>query len=140
MKDETFIFLGENYVGNAYRQTSSPVKQYCKISEIISFITDSINNNTLKKGCKYTENDYIKFKYKFIKGNNKTSVSVLINLKDSLLYIKEIETLDNYLINRGSINNFDVKLMIILLDKPIVLLTFTNTVLARKPTNSGVIK
>ena len=82
MMDEIFIFLSQPYEGKAYRKTDSTQKQYCKISEIMTFITDSISNNTLNKGIKYQNNSYVKFKYKFNSGSNKETVSVVINKND----------------------------------------------------------
>ena len=104
MMDEIFIFLGQPYAGNAYRKTDSKVKQYCKISEIMTFITDSISNSTLNKGIKYQNNSFVKFKYKFNTGSNKETVSVVINKNDYPLYQKEINILNQELSQSGYIN------------------------------------
>ena len=129
MKDETFIFLGEPYKGKAYRKMDqSNVKQYCKIEEIIEFINDSINNNTLKKGNKYSFDSYLKYKYNFINGNNKKSVSVMIDKKYLPLYSEEINKLNNLLINPGKIEKFNVNKIVSLLSTSMALMTYVNSV------------
>lgn len=129
MKDEVFVFLGEPYKGKAYRKLpENGIKQYCKIDEIITFITDSINNNTLKMGNKYNITDSIKFKYKFIEGSNKKSVSVIIKTNELSLYLEELNKLERLLGNPGLIKNFNISKVISLLDKSLVLMTYTNSV------------
>lgn len=128
MADETFIFLGQPYNGNAYRKTNGTVKQYCKIPEIIGFINDSVSNNTLNKGVKYFDEDSIRFKYKFIKGSNKQSVSVIIHDSDYSLYKEEINTLDKQLSQLGLIKKYNLSKINKLLDNPLALLTYTDTV------------
>lgn len=128
MLDETFIFLGKPHIGKAYRQTKKSVKQYCEISEIISFISDSIGNNTLKKGVKYFEKNKVKYKYKFIKGSNKQSLSVIINVIDFPAYSKEINELNNQLSQIGTITEYKNKKIQKLLDFPIALLTYTKEI------------
>ena len=128
MKDEKFIFLSEPYKSYAYRQMDSSAKQYCKVPEIISFITDSISNSTLKKGNKYNVDNFLKYKYNFISGSNKRSVSVIIDSNDSLLYQEEINILNGQLNHLGSIKKYNIMTIKQLLDKPLALMTFTNTV------------
>lgn len=128
MLDETFIFLGQPYSGNAYRKTNNPVRQYFKIPEIICFIDDSVNNNTLRKGVKYSNPDSVKFKYNFIKGSNKQSVSVIIRNTDYALYQNEILKLDNQLSQLGFVRKYNLSKIRNLLDNSLVLLTFTNTI------------
>lgn len=128
MLDETFIFLGQPYIGNAFRKTNSSVKQYCKISEIINFIIDSINNNTLKKGIKYKEDNSIRFKYKFINGSNKKSVSVIINDSDYSLYTNEINNLNQKLSQEGLVKKYNLTIIKNLLDNSLALLTYTKEV------------
>ena len=126
--DEIFIFLSQPYEGKAYRKTDSTQKQYCKISEIMTFITDSISNNTLNKGIKYQNNSYVKFKYKFNSGSNKETVSVVINKNDYPLYEKEINTLNQELSQSGYINKWNLPKIKKLLDYPLALLTFTDEI------------
>lgn len=128
MTDEVFIFLGEPYIGKAYRKTDSSIQQYCMINEIISFIIDSINNSTLKTGIKYKEKDTTKYKYKFINGSNKSSVSVVIKDQDYSLYSSEITSLNNHLCQNGIIKKFNIFKIKKLLDNPLALLTFTNEI------------
>lgn len=128
MMDEIFIFLGQPYEGNAYRKTDSKVKQYCKISEIMTFITDSISNSTLNKGIKYQNNSFVKFKYKFNSGSNKETVSVVINKNDYPLYQEEINILNQELSQSGYINKWNLPKIKQLLDYPLALLTFTNEI------------
>ncbi len=128
MLDETFIFLGQPYSGNAYRKTNNPVRQYFKIPEIICFIDDSVNNNTLRKGVKYSNPDSVKFKYNFIKGSNKQSVSVIIRNTDYALYQNEILKLNSQLSQLGFVRKYNLSKIRNLLDNSLVLLTFTNTI------------
>lgn len=129
MKDEVFVFLGEPYKGKAYRKVSeNGIKQYCKIDEIIAFITDSINNNTLKLGNKYNISNYIKYKYKFIEGSNKKSVSVMVKENEIPLYYEELNQLEHLLINFGMIRKFNISKVISLLDKSLALMTYTNSI------------
>ena len=128
MMDEIFIFLSQPYEGKAYRKTDSTQKQYCKISEIMTFITDSISNSTLNKGIKYQNNSYVKFKYKFNSGSNKETVSVVINKNDYPLYEKEINTLNQELSQSGYINKWNLPKIKKLLDYPLALLTFTDEI------------
>ena len=128
MMDEIFIFLSEPYVGKAYRKTDSKVKQYCKISEIMTFITDSISNNTLNKGIKYQNNSFVKFKYKFNSGSNKETVSVVINKNDYPLYENERNILNQEISQSGYINKWNLPKIKKLLDYPLALLTFTSEI------------
>ena len=128
MLDETFVFLGNPNIGVAYRKTNESSRQYCKNSEIISFITESINNNTLNKGIKYLSKNAIKYKYKFNKGSNKNSVTVIIKASDYDLYETDIKTLNEELIENGIIKKYNLKKMKQMLNNSLVLLTYKNTV------------
>ena len=128
MLDETFVFLSKPHIGLAYRKTNDSKRQYCNNSEIIEFINDSINNSTLNKGVKYLGKSAVKYIYKFNIGSNKRSVSVVINAEDYPLYITEIKNLDNNLKQNGFIRQCNLEKINKLLDNPLVLLTFTNTV------------
>ena len=125
MVDETFVFLSQPHIGKAYRQTQNSVRQYCEIPEIIDFITDSIGNNNLNKGVKYTGKNAIKYKYKFNKGSNKQSLSVIINADDYQSYNSEINALNNQLRELGTITDCKLNKIRKLLDFPIALLTYT---------------
>ena len=94
----------------------------------MTFITDSISNNTLNKGIKYQNNSYVKFKYKFNSGSNKETVSVVINKNDYPLYEKEINTLNQELSQSGYINKWNLPKIKKLLDYPLALLTFTDEI------------
>ena len=131
MLDETFVFLIQPHIGTAYRKTSDSIRQYCKNDEIINFINDSINNNTLNKGIKYLGKSAIKYIYKFNKGSNKRSVSVIINAEDYPLYVNEISNLNNNLKQSGFVKQFNFKKIKELLDNPLALLTYTNIVLIK---------
>jgi len=127
MKDEIFIFLGKPYNGKAYRKLkNSPIKQYCNSSEIIEFITDSINSKNLNKGIKYLCDGTYRFKYKFNKGYNKESVSVVIDLKDKDMYLDDLLKLSNLLNFDGTVNNMNIKKIQELLEYPIILMTYTD--------------
>lgn len=128
MLDETFVFLSKPHIGLAYRKTNDSKRQYCNNSEIIEFINDSIDNSTLNKGVKYLGKSAVKYIYKFNIGSNKRSVSVVINAEDYPLYITEIKNLDNNLKQNGFIRQCNLEKINKLLDNPLVLLTFTNTV------------
>lgn len=128
MLDETFVFLSKPHIGLAYRKTNDSKRQYCNNSEIIEFINDSINNSTLNKGVKYLGKSAVKYIYKFNIGSNKRSVSVVINAEDYPLYITEIKNLDNNLKQNGFIRQCNLEKINKLLDNPLALLTFTNTV------------
>ena len=132
MLDETFVFLSKPHIGLAYRKTNETQRQYCNNSEIIQFIADSINNNTLNQGVKYSSPKAIKYIYKFNRGSNKKSVSVVINTEDYPLYVAEIESLNNYLKQNGFITHYNLKKINKLLDTPLALLTYTNTVNIQK--------
>ncbi len=131
MLDETFVFLSQPYIGKAYRQTQNSIRQYCEIQEIINFITDSIGNNTLNKGVKYIGKNAIKYKYKFNKGSNKKSLSVIINANDYQQYNQEINVLNSHLSQLGTITDCKLKKIKQLLDYPIALLTFTKEILLK---------
>lgn len=131
MLDETFVFLSQPYIGKAYRQTQNSVRQYCEIPEIIDFIKDSIGNNTLNKGVKYTGKNAIKYKYKFNKGSNKKSLSVIINVDDYQSYNLEINTLNNELRESGTITDCKLNKIRKMLDFPIALLTYTKEITAK---------
>lgn len=128
MLDETFVFLSKPHIGLAYRKTNDSKRQYCNNSEIIEFINDSIDNSTLNKGVKYLGKSAVKYIYKFNIGSNKRSVSVVINAEDYPLYITEIKNLDNNLKQNGFIRQCNLEKINKLLDNPLALLTFTNTV------------
>ena len=128
MMDETFVFLSQPHIGTAYRQTNDSKRQYCKNAEIVQFINDSIINDTLNKGVKYLGKHAIKYKYKFNKGSNKNSVSVVINTVDYQLYESEILSLNNNLSENGYITNCNLLKINKLLDNSIALLTFTKEV------------
>ena len=132
MLDEIFICLGDNYKGNAYRKTNSPTKQYCKVKEIINFINESIINNTLRRGTKYFNDKYFKYKYKFIEGNNKRSVSMIIYSKDVISYLDEINILNQNLNCKGLVKIFNLSKIKKLLDSQIALLTFTDLIFMNK--------
>lgn len=132
MLDETFVFLSKPHIGIAYRKTNESQRQYCNNSEIIEFITDSINNSTLNKGVKYIGKNAIKYIYKFNKGSNKRSVSVIINAEDYPLYVTEIEILNSNLKQRGFIKQCNLKKIYQLLDKPLALLTYTMIITMNK--------
>ena len=129
MKDETFIFLGKPYDGKAYRNMeNSSVKQYCKTDEIVIFLNDSISNNTLNFGFKYNTNNSIKYKFRFKEGNNKNSVSTIIQANDLQLYENYIKILDGLLLNKGTINNYNEPKMKEMLKKSMLLMTYVNQV------------
>lgn len=132
MLDETFIFLSKPHIGTANRMNNDTTKQYCKIDEIINFIQDSINNYTLNLGVKYLSNDSTKYKYKFNKGSNKRSVSVIINTVDYPLYQEEMKTLNNNLRQKGYIKEFNLNKINRLLDNPLALLTYTREIIINK--------
>ena len=133
MMDETFVFLSQPHIGTAYRQTNNSERQYCKNAEIVQFINDSINNDTLNKGVKYLGKNAIKYKYKFNKGSNKKSVSVIINAVDYPLYATEIISLNNNLSQNGYITNCNLYKINRLLYNPLALLTFTNEITINIP-------
>lgn len=136
--DETFVFLSQPYIGIAYRQTDNSVRQYCKNAEIVEFINDSISNNTLNTGVKYLGKNAIKYKYKFNKGSNKKSVSVIIHAVDYPLYKAEIESLNNNLSQKGYITKCNLFKIKRLLDNPLALLTFTTKITLNTP-KKGII-
>lgn len=128
MKDEVFYFLGNPYKGKAYRDQHNNVKQYCVIDEIIGFIKDSITNRTLKSGFKYNLGKETKFKFKFIKGSNKDSVSTIIKNEDMSLYTNEEQILNELLLNKGTILKFNIKKIKELLTKSMSLMTYVNSI------------
>ncbi len=132
MLDETFVFLSKPHVGTANRKNNESTKQYCKIDEIINFVNDSINNNTLNKGVKYLFKDYTKYKYKFNKGSNKRSVSIIINTKDYSFYEEEIKVLNRNLRQNGLIKYNNLNKINVLLDNPLALLTYTREITINK--------
>lgn len=132
MLDETFVFLSQPHIGTAYRKANDSVRQYCKNDEIINFITNSINNNTLNKGIKYLGPTAIKYIYKFNKGSNKRSVSVVINAEDYSLYVNEIRDLNENLKQNGFVKQCNLKKINQLLDNPLALLTYTNAIKINK--------
>lgn len=132
MQDETFVFLSKPHIGLAYRKTNESQRQYCNNSEIIAFISDSITNGNLNKGVKYSSPKAIKYIYKFNKGSNKRSVSVVINAEDYPLYVNEIENLNSNLKQNGFITYCNLTKIYHLLDNPLALLTYTNTINMKK--------
>ena len=128
MLDETFVFLSQPHIGLAYRKTDESLRQYCKNSEILEFINNSIENSTLNKGVKYYGKNAIKYIYKFNKGSNKRSVSVIINAEDYALYAAEIENLNEKLKQNGFVKKCNLKKIRIFLDTPLVLLTYKNPI------------
>jgi len=128
MKDEVFYFLGNPYRGKAYRDQHNNVKQYCKIEEIIGFINDSITNGTLKLGFRYSLGSETKYKFKFITGSNKNSVSAIIENKDLSLYENERKVLNKLLLTKGTIERFNIKKVKYLLTKSMSLMTYVDSV------------
>lgn len=128
MKDEVFYFLGNPYKGKAYRDQHNNVKQYCKIEEIIGFINDSITNGTLKLGFRYSLGSETKYKFKFITGSNKNSVSAIIENKDLSLYENERKVLNKLLLTKGTIERFNIKKVKYLLTKSMSLMTYVDSV------------
>lgn len=128
MKDEVFYFLGNPYKGKAYRDQHNNVKQYCKIEEIIGFINDSITNGTLKLGFRYSLGSETKYKFKFITGSNKNSVSAIIENKDLSLYENERKVLNKLLLTKGTIEKFNIKKVKYLLTKSMSLMTYVDSV------------
>lgn len=128
MKDEVFYFLGNPYKGKAYRDQHNNVKQYCMIDEIINFINDSITNHTLKAGFKYNLGEETKYKFKFITGSNKDSVSAIIKNQDISLYNNEGQILNSLLLNKGTILKINMDKIRNLLSKSMSLMTYLNSI------------